>query len=188
MNALDIISREQWGARNATGTHRRMSRYDGFVIHHSSGPQPNDGAATVRAIQVLHQENSNFGFIDIGYNFLIDGSGQIFQGRPRLGDQLARGAHSPGVNSTRIGVCLLGCFHPPAANCDAAPSEEQIDSLVELCRHLIMRQRIVEPRLGGHRDHRQTACPGDVLFSRLDEVRDRIAEPFTMSLPRPMGP
>ncbi len=189
MNGPDIVSREKWEARAPKGMHRRMSSYEGFVVHHSAGPQPNDGAVTVRAIQRLHQDDPKFDFIDIGYNFLIDASGTIFQGRPVLetGD-LARGAHAPGVNSTHVGICLLGCFHPKEAGCDDMPAVGQLDSLVALCRHLTVRYWMRSPELAGHRDHRATDCPGDVLFGQLDAIRDRIAGEYTLTLDRPTVP
>lgn len=166
-----------------------MGSYDGFVVHHSAGPQPMDdieGAERVRAIQRFHQDAR--GWVDVGYNFLIDGGGNLYQGRPTIDGDQARAAHSPGVNSTHVGICLMGCFHPPASGCDDAPTDEQIDALVRLCRHLVARYWMRSPELAGHRDLRATACPGDRVYDRLAEVRERVGGPYTLTLDRPDPP
>ena len=182
-----IVSRDDWNARPAQGRVTRMSRYDGFVIHHTAGPQTeglDDGIEKVRAIQRLHQKDR--GWIDIGYNFLVDGGGNIFEGRGWVESHLARGAHAPGVNSSRVGISLMGCFHPAESGCDDQPTPQQIDSLVELCQFLTVRFWISPAILSGHRDHRATACPGDELFAELPEIRDRIGGAYTLEIESPL--
>jgi len=181
MNEFDLITRAAWGAKAPTGTVTRMSRYDGFVIHHSAGPRPTsaaDGISVVRGIQRFHQDDR--GWVDIGYNFLIDGAGRIYQGRPEIGPDQARGAHSPTVNAIRLGICVLGSFHGSNAQ---TPTAAQTDAVVRLCRHLIVRYWILDPRLSGHRDHRVTDCPGDALYALLPQLRTRIAGAYTLTLP-----
>ena len=174
---LPIVERDAWKAADTSGArYIRMSEIAGFVIHHSAGPQAVDGGAQVRSIQAQHLKRPRF--VDIGYNFLIDGGGTVYRGRPLIGSDLAVGAHCPGLNRSHIGICLLGCFDPDSPRCDDTPACAQVDALVVLCRSLIVDHRISAPQLLGHRDRRATACPGAVLYGRLDEIRDRIAGRF----------
>ena len=71
-----------------------------LVVHHSALPA-SDGP---REIQRLHQQQR--GFADVGYHFMIDARGVIFEGRPVN----VRGAHVGGHNTGAVGVCLLGNF------------------------------------------------------------------------------
>jgi uncharacterized protein with LGFP repeats len=87
----------------------------GFV-HHSVGSSsyaPSDSAAIVRGICAYHV-NSN-GWCDIGYNFLVDRYGQIFEGRFGGTDRPVIGAQAGGFNTDTFGVAALGTFTSAAA-------------------------------------------------------------------------
>lgn len=129
-----------------------------IVVHHSA-LLPSDGPPT---IQRLHQRR---GFADIGYHFLIDAGGEVFEGRTLM----ARGAHVRGHNTGAIGVCLLGNFER------GAPTAAQMDSLVALGRAL--RHALGVTHLAGHRDYpgQGTACPGRMLHPLLPEIAAGLA-------------
>ncbi|QES58824.1 peptidoglycan recognition protein [Streptomyces venezuelae] len=96
---LFLYSRSQWGARPP----REVTRVDpgsrtGFTVHYSAGP----ASQTVRQIQNYHMDSN--GWSDVGYNFLVDVEGRIYEGR---GWDVA-GAHATGHNTTHIGVCFIG--------------------------------------------------------------------------------
>lgn len=115
-----------------------------LAVHHSAlefyhGPQP---------IQRMHMLGR--GFADIGYHYLIDGLGQVYEGRP-VG---VRGAHVAGRNTGVVGVCLLGNFE------EVGPVGAQINTLKQLVATL--RDTYQLSYLAGHRDYQpgETVCPG----------------------------
>ncbi|MGX2993201.1 peptidoglycan recognition protein family protein [Streptomyces sp. JNUCC 64] len=96
---LFVYSRAQWGARPP----REVTRVEpgsrtGFTVHYSSGPT----SQTVQQIQNYHMDSR--GWADVGYNFLVDRNGHIYEGR---GWNVV-GAHATGHNATHIGVCFIG--------------------------------------------------------------------------------
>ncbi|MFD7450432.1 peptidoglycan-binding protein [Kitasatospora sp. NPDC059827] len=98
-DTLHIYSRAQWGARPAKDiTPVAIGDRTGFTVHYSDGPT----TQTLRSIQNYHMDSN--GWSDIGYNFLVDTSGRIFEGR----GWYLQGAHAYGANTTHIGVCFIG--------------------------------------------------------------------------------
>lgn len=146
---IHIIPRASWGARSPRAIQTaNWSQRTGFVVHHSDGPQDQ----SVRTIQNFHMDTR--GWSDIGYNFLIDFRGNIYEGRGwnRVG------AHAKGYNTATIGVCVIG-------NYDAVlPSPAALSSLIQLYGEA---QRLKGGKLGlfGHREVGSTDCPGDRLYA-----------------------
>ncbi len=207
----EIVSRAAWGAdegmRQGTPEFAAPTK---LFVHHTVTPNDDpDPASTVRAIYAYHTRQN--GWNDIGYNFLVDASGRIYEGRyarpygagetPTGEDGGGRGvigAHAKGFNVGSVGVAILGDFSGAAQ-----PTGPAIDSLVRLLawkadRHGIDPHgadtytksdgsQVQTPNLGGHRDVGQTACPGDRLYERLPEVRDRVAVAMGR-LPAPPSP
>ncbi|MEU5159698.1 N-acetylmuramoyl-L-alanine amidase, partial [Streptomyces sp. NPDC020875] len=96
---LFAYTRAQWGARPPKEVTRvPLSSRTGFTVHYSAGA----ATQTVRQIQNYHMDSR--GWSDIGYNFLVDRDGRIFEGR---GWDVV-GAHATGHNNTHIGVCFIG--------------------------------------------------------------------------------
>jgi len=103
---VTFVSRQTWGALPANRTIYTIaaSRRTGFVVHHSASGTGSNAAgarALIRGFQRLHQSN---GWGDIGYNFLIDAWGNVYEGR---GLQ-AIGAHAGNHNTLNLGVCYIG--------------------------------------------------------------------------------
>ena len=120
------------------------------------------------SIQSFHQHGR--GWIDIAYHFVIDGTGQIWEGRPVT----VIGAHVKDKNDGNVGISLMGDFHPPR---NQHPTAAQFRSLVLLTRWLAATYNIPASRILGHRDQEATTCPGDILYARLDELRRDVAGP-----------
>ena len=123
-----VVTRAGWGADESL-------RFDGygnedwpqsfstpqkFTVHHTAGinDDPNP-AATVRAIYRFHAIDRGWG--DIGYQFLIDAQGTVYEGRqtdtslatPPAFDATGKsvqGAHVADHNSGNIGISLLGTY------------------------------------------------------------------------------
>ena len=159
--------------------------YDWLTFHHAAGYSATtyeEGLAQVKAIQDLHQNVR--GWSDIGYQFVIDRSGRVYQGRPFLDASttlaqepvLALGAHVGGYNSGNIGICMLGCYHPPEGSyCTETPTAESLDAYVTMFAFLSERYGPDATAVRGHRDWSATACPGDTNYALLPQVRTDVA-------------
>src|SRR3954447_14849434 len=186
-----IVPRSGWNAKDCPP--RRAPEYGevdmAFVQHTDTinGYSPADSPAMVLAICRYHR-NSN-GWNDIGYNFLVDQYGTIFEGRAGGIDQPVVGAHAQGFNTQSTGVAVLGTFESVAAP-DAAlravarllrwklPVSGQPTTGTAMLtsgggsdnRFRVGRQ-VSFPRIAGHRHADSTDCPGAVLYGQLPDLR-----------------
>ena len=189
-----VIARSQWGAdesmRRAGPGHAPVSR---LVVHHTVTPNddPNP-AATMRAMYAYHVKAN--GWDDIGYNFVVDGAGRVYEGRyardyapgeVHTGEspdgQGVIGAHAEGQNVGSVGVAVMGTFT------GRAPSQAAVDAVVRLVAWKADRHGLdpvgtttwngghTLPTVAGHRDVGSTACPGDALYGRLAGIRQAAA-------------
>jgi hypothetical protein len=192
-----VVSRSAWGSPDGQGS-RATPAYRAvthMVVHHTADSNTlasgQRWADRVRAIWSFHTITRGWG--DIGYNFLIDPNGVIYEGR--AGGDNAVGFHDT-ANYGSMGVSLIGTYSA------TAPTESALGSLVELLSWKA-EQRDIDPRgrsfyhgcsisqycnpynsgaivstIAGHRDVTpgRTTCPGDALESLLPMVRDRVAE------------
>jgi N-acetylmuramoyl-L-alanine amidase len=111
---------------------RAATRY--IVIHYSATPPTDDIGA--RDLDRLHRAA---GFLQIGYHWVIRRNGVIEPGR----DEAKVGAHSPGIDASSVGVCLVG----GGAGAEITP--EQRESLDRLLAEL--RERYPEATVRGGR-------------------------------------
>ncbi len=176
-----VISRAQWCTHvscNYTGVEYAPVTH--LVIHHTvSNNSTSDWAANVRAIWTYHTFQREWG--DIGYNYLIDPDGNIYEGH--LGGDDVIGTHAAGANRGGMGVALLGEFG------SIRPSAAMLDALVELLAWKADQKNIDlwessafdglahgNLHLIGHRDvYGTTACPGALAHNEIDEIRVRVA-------------
>ncbi|MBI4423939.1 MAG: N-acetylmuramoyl-L-alanine amidase [Elusimicrobia bacterium] len=162
-----IVSREAWGARpSREPLSPHVPRR--FTQHHSAGRMPlglGEAMEEMRFLQELHQDGR--GWSDIGYHFVIDGAGRIFEGRPAT----RSGAHVRGANAGNLGVCLMGNYHPPY---DHALTPAQRDALRRLGRWLRDAYGLTPDSYLGHRDYSRTDCPGDGVYPLLPSIREAI--------------
>lgn len=162
--AVPIIPRSGWGAMPAHT--QQMDRNEGgwkrITVHHSAerSPPALDGsvaesATAVRKIQKAHMEGKETHYGDIGYHFIIDPFGRVFQGR----DLAWRGAHAHGDNNRQnIGVCLLGNFEE-----EERPTKAALDTLRRMLDQLRKSYNIPRSAVVGHLDLWNTECPGRYL-------------------------
>lgn len=193
ITAPKIVTRTEWGARSFKGNPVRQPGYKFLTLHHAAGFSASDldeGKTQVKAIQLLHQDDN--GWSDIGYHYLIDAAGNIYQSRPYIDNaplsnkpDLAVGAHAAGHNSKNIGVCLLGCFHPEsnASTCNNVLTQAVSDSLVQLFTFFCQEYGISPANINGHEHFSQTACPGSNLIARLPEIRLLVQEVISGQTP-----
>ena len=169
-----IISRVEWGAEEPKSGYSYHPYFDKLTLHHAaccSADDLEEGKDQVYWIQNFHQNGR--GWKDIGYHFLVDRIGNIYQGRP----ETVIGAHVGGANTGNIGVCLLGCYHPPENNCSQEITPESRQSIVELFSWVSNTYGQSPTLLLGHRDYfGNTACPGDNIWIELPRYRAEISD------------
>ncbi len=184
-----IMPRSTWGAdekiRRGSPTYATDVRF--AIVHHTAGQNGYtraEAAAIVKGIQLFHVQGN--GWNDIGYNYLVDRFGTIYEGRFGGIDRNVVGAHALGFNTGSVGIALLGTYE------DSAPSAAAQDAIARLIAwrldlaHVDPTSRVTFVSGGsdryavgvpvllrgvsGHRDTGSTACPGDTLYARLDAI------------------
>ncbi|MCB0459722.1 MAG: N-acetylmuramoyl-L-alanine amidase [Flavobacteriaceae bacterium] len=152
-----------------------------LIVHHTAGSNTsNDWAAVVRSIWNYHVYTR--GWDDIGYNFLIDTNGNIYEGRA----DDTRGAHFSGHNSETSGMALMGTFT------SVTPSSTMLYALEGL---LVWKccDKEIDPlttayhassgltlnTISGHRDGGATECPGDKVYELLPTIRNSVDSQLT---------
>ena len=190
-----IITRAGWGANEAYLTwdpeYRTVYK---IVVHHTVTPNDYDesqGAAWVRAIYYYHAVTLGWG--DIGYNYLVDRYGNLYEGR--YGGPGAVGGHVYSYNYGTVGVAAIGTYGNYANS--MSPTEETVDALTELVAWESSRSAVhplqkalfrdaTIPNLGGHRDYPpyRTSCPGDLLYAELDTLRLSVWERMQAYMPQ----
>ena len=185
-----VVSRTAWGCPDGQGS-RWSPQYTNvthLIIHHTVGSNTSsDWPAVVKAIWSDHTLNEGWG--DIGYNYLIDPNGIIYEGRGG-GDNVI-GAHFSCANGNTMGVAALGTFT------SVSPTQNALSSLKNLLAWKA-EQRSIDPlgttfhsgtqlnlpNISGHRDGnsttvpgtcpKSTACPGTNLYNQLATIRSDV--------------
>jgi hypothetical protein len=160
----EIHRRGEWGARPIQGNYDPMLPIKRITVHHSAEVMTASGSGVVsaelRTLQASHQNK----WADLGYHFLIDPGGGIWEGR----ELKWQGAHEGvGLNQGAIGICLLGNFEAqPLPGVQSAALGRLLDAL---CRHFT----VDAAHLKTHREVRPdpTDCPGKPLQQWMDAYR-----------------
>jgi hypothetical protein len=158
-----------------------------IVIHHTdTTTEFDDPAALVRAVYYYHAISLGWG--DVGYNYMIDWLGNVYEGR--FGGPGVIGGHALRFNRGSIGIAFLGSFM------QAGPGPAEIDALKRLIQLRASHIDVTKastfaflegvPNLAGHGDLMATSCPGDSLYRQLPEIRGAIAGTGPVFIPRPV--
>ncbi|WP_190198618.1 peptidoglycan recognition protein family protein [Streptomyces djakartensis] len=189
-----IVTRRGWGANE--GLRERKFRYTkkvkaAFVHHTASGNNYlcSQSPSLIRGIYRYHVQS--MGWRDVGYNFLIDKCGKIYEGRAGGVAKPVLGAHTRGFNSNSMGIAVLGSYGA------TKPSSAAVKAIARLTAWKLGLHG-VNPRgktylksgggnlyrkgkkvrlnvISGHRDGFQTACPGRKLYGKLGSARSQAA-------------
>ncbi|WP_333771361.1 peptidoglycan recognition protein family protein, partial [Streptomyces sp. IBSBF 2435] len=197
-----IVSRAGWGADESISPEDPVYMTDvhGVFVHHTDTAVDYDcadSASIVRGIYVFHVQSN--GWKDIGYNFLVDKCGTIFEGRKGGVDQPVEGAHTAGWNQDTTGIAVLGNYTSAGASTAALASVARVaawklgqygvdpSSTVSLStqttqtsgtgRSFTAGQSYPFPAVSAHRDGVSTECPGDKLYAQLGTIRSWAAGP-----------
>lgn len=175
-----IFSRAQWGADERMRSSRSLSYHEvhaGFV-HHTVNAN-NYTAAQVpgllRGIYAYHTRSR--GWSDIGYNFLVDRFGRIWEGRYGGVDRAVVGAHTLGYNENSFAMSAIGNFDTAKPNAKVVQAYGALFGW-KLSLHGVnaaSARQVVGSRtfraINGHRDAGSTACPGRYLYAKLARIR-----------------
>ncbi len=167
-------------------------------IHHTAGTNdysPAQAAAILRGIQIYHVRSN--GWNDIGYNFLVDRYGTVYEGRAGGIDRNVVGAHIRGFNTGSVGIAVMGTFVSAPVPAAVETSLEKllawrldlahVDPLSSLTFVSGGSERykagtpVLLRAVSGHRDTGLTTCPGAVLYARLPALA---AEAQKIGLPK----
>ena len=180
VTAPSIIGCNVWGARPPSGP---VPVWDQppvrIIVHHTATANVEDysrGAAEVvaRKIQDFHMDRR--GWIDTGQNFTISRGGFVLEGRHRSlealrsGARHAEGAHCTGQNVEAVGIENEGTYTA------LTPPDRQWVRLRSMCAYICSQYGIAPTEIAGHRDFKDTLCPGDAFYAMLPRLRTEVAE------------
>ncbi|MFG0331523.1 MAG: peptidoglycan recognition family protein [Phycisphaerales bacterium] len=140
-----------------TGVRLVTVHHDGMSPWYASAE--NDTGARIDAIRRSHQQSNGWG--DIGYHFVVDRAGRIWEGRPLV----YQGAHVKYHNPGNIGVLCLGNFDRQD------PTERQVAALERHLQALMNHYRVPVKLVHTHQELRPTACPGRSLQGAVNSMR-----------------
>jgi hypothetical protein len=187
--APPIVPRLSWGAdesiRRNQPSFADSVRFS--VVHHTAGQNAYsraEAAAIVKGIQLYHVKGN--GWNDIGYNFLVDRFGTVYEGRFGGTERNVVGAHAQGFNTGSVGIAVLGTYG------GAAPSNVAQEAVANLIAWRLDLAHVDPAGLltfisggsnrfasgvpvllravTGHRDTGFTECPGDAFYARLNAL------------------
>ncbi len=143
-----------------------------IIIHHTATSKIDDPETSLRAIYYYHAVSRGWG--DIGYNYIVDQNGKVYEGRYG-GDGVVAG-HAYGYNTGSIGIALLGNFQTTEI---PGPMMKSLTGLIYEKAELnnidpdasgLFRGNVL-PNIMGHRDVGKTACPGEYTYDYIPEIK-----------------
>src|SRR5690606_35062320 len=194
-SAPRVVSRAGWGADESTMTWTiRNDPLRAAVVHHTAGTNSYtaaQSASIVRGIYHYHAITREWG--DIGYNFLVDKYGQVFEGRAGSvaapAGQMPEAGHARGFNRGTLGISVLGDYttlYAPdsilqtmarviAWKFDAAGIDMSTPSGFISAGTAHRPKGQILPRVFAHRDVGNTTCPGNNACARIPQLHGRVA-------------
>ncbi|MFF7719216.1 N-acetylmuramoyl-L-alanine amidase [Streptomyces luteogriseus] len=203
-----MTSRSAWGADESlvkdpptyTGDTKAM------FVHHTAGTNDyscSESASIVRGVFLYHVQSN--GWNDIGYHFLVDKCGTVFEGRAGGVDKPVLGAHTYGFNTATSSVSVLGDYSTAATNAAVRASVAKVAAWklglygIDPTGTTVLTsgadngkyklgQKVTFHRVSGHRDGYPTECPGQHLYDDLPEIRTLAANAGTTAEPAAQQP
>nr|WP_240929558.1 FG-GAP-like repeat-containing protein [Streptomyces coryli] len=195
--APPVIDRAAWGAnQNLECPPSYGTTVDAVVVHHTATTNSYTCAGAPAQLRAVQQAHLNQGWNDIGYNFLVDKCGRIYEGRGGGITQPVVGAHDVGFNTGTVGIAYLGDTttakpsravqdaiariaawklgqfgHDPESSATLVSGADHVDSLYQ------KGQSVTLPRIFRHLDTFKTACPGTNLKGKVGLIRSLAGAP-----------
>ncbi|MGV9255445.1 N-acetylmuramoyl-L-alanine amidase [Streptomyces sp. NPDC003697] len=200
-----ITPRSGWGADESMSPEQPTyirDKIKAVVVHHTASTNDYTCAETPSIINAIYTYDvTTLGWRDIGYNFLIDKCGTVYEGRKGGVDLPVVGSHAYGFNSQTTGIAVIGTYTDSAPPADAMTSVARVaawklgqygvtpDADITLTTALSGQnlagkswepgEQMTFPAIHGHRDGYNTLCPGDAFYSSLGTIRTLAAGPVT---------
>ena len=174
-----------------------------FVHHTVNANEYSAEQVPALILGMCRYHRNSRGWNDLGYNFVVDRFGRLWEGRAGGVDRAVVGAHTTGMNSQSFSVSNLGTYS------DVAVSEEALQAMTRLIRwklplhgqptsgqvtvvsnggsgsHYGAGEQATLERVSGHRDANSTSCPGQALYDQLPQLRERVAGAPVTERPAP---
>ncbi|MFJ7072760.1 peptidoglycan recognition protein [Streptomyces sp. NPDC098781] len=192
-----IVPRTAWldgDARRAQPPPRYDDEVVAVFVHHTDSPNGYDCADVPRIIRDVYTgQTGSRDWDDIGYNFLVDRCGTVYEGRAGGITRPVTGAHTQGFNHRTTGIAAIGTFTAgvpvPKAMTDAIAaiaawklglSGTDPRSAVRLTSsnshsRYSAGTNATFPAVAGHSMGYMTSCPGAALSARIPEIREAAA-------------
>ncbi|MEU4652847.1 N-acetylmuramoyl-L-alanine amidase [Streptomyces sp. NPDC023723] len=190
-----IVTRRGWGADE--GLREKGFKYTKKVkaafVHHSATGNNYTCAQAPSVIRSIYRYHvRSMGWRDIGYNFVVDKCGKIYEGRAGGVAKPVLGAHTLGFNSNSMGIAVLGTYSTKKPAAAAVRAIARLSAwklglygmnprgktyLKSGGGNLYRKGRNVRLKvISGHRDGFNTSCPGAQLYKKLDTARSTAAK------------
>ncbi len=199
-----IVSRAAWKADESLNSEAPdyLDQVKAVFVHHTA--QTNayscaDSAAIVRGLHTYHVKSN--GWKDLGYNFIVDKCGTVFEGRKGGVDRPVMGAHTYGFNRDTAGIAVIGMYTDTKAATAATTAVARVAAwklgqykadpagTVQLTagangnnmdhKKFVAGNQYAFQRISGHRDGFATECPGLSLYQQLPAIRTLAAGPVS---------
>ena len=150
-----------------------------LIVHHSAGANTSSNWSSV-VLSIWNSHVYTNGYADIGYNWLIDPNGQLYEGRG--GGNNVIGAHFCGYNGGTMGTCMMGTFTSQNVTDTARKKLVEIlswktcnSSLNPTATAFHASSNLTLNTISGHRDGCATECPGNMLYPSLPGIRTEVS-------------
>ncbi|MGW1783010.1 N-acetylmuramoyl-L-alanine amidase [Streptomyces sp. NPDC002143] len=189
-----IVTRRGWGADENLREKRFVytTKVKAAFVHHTASGNSykcSQAASVIRGIYRYHVKS--MGWRDIGYNFLVDKCGKIYEGRAGGVAKPVLGAHTLGFNTNSMGIAVLGTFTSTKPNSATVNAVARLTAwklglfganpkgktyLKSAGGNLYAKGKNVRLNvISGHRDGFATECPGKQLYGKLGSARSTSA-------------
>lgn len=199
-----ITSRAGWGADESMSPEapEYLDTIKAVFVHHTAGSNTYscaDSAAIVRSLYAFHVKAN--GWKDLGYNFVVDKCGTVFEGRKGGVDRPVLGAHTYGFNRESTGIAVIGTYTDATAPTAVTTSVARIaawklgqykgdpagtttltagaNGSNGFRKTFTAGTKYPFNQISGHRDGFNTECPGTKLYGQLPAIRSLAAGPVT---------
>lgn len=191
----NIVTRKQWGANEKLVRCKtdQTNYVKGIYLHHTSGSNSysrSQAPAIIRSYLAFHTQDRKW--CDIGYNFLVDKYGTVYEGRAGSIDKAITGAHASGFNSGTLGISVLGTYN------GAPPSKSALSSVKRVIAWKAKQygfdptgkmtltsgggstskyqkgKKVTLNVISGHKDTSYTDCPGTSYYKKLPTIRKEV--------------
>ncbi len=190
-----IVTRAGWGADESLREKSFVytSKVKAAFVHHTASGNNYSCSQAPSLIRGFYRYHTrSLGWRDIGYNFLVDKCGRIYEGRAGGVAKPVKGAHTMGFNTNTTGIAVIGSYGSKKPSSKAVKAVARLTawklglhgmnpkkktSLTSGGGNLYAKGKKVKMKvISGHRDGFNTSCPGGKLYKKLSSVRSKAAK------------